>query len=109
MTDAPAKRRPAPFVAEVVRTEPLSATMGRGVVGAETLWGRMVRVVVGGPGLASFEPSPHADSYVKVVYLPSGTGRPLRTDGRLDLEAVRAALPPDQQPRQRSYTVRGYS
>lgn len=95
MTDAPVKRRPAPFVAEVVRTESLSATM--------------VRVVVGGPGLASFEPSPHADSYVKVVYLPPGTGRPLRADGRLDLDAVRSTLPPDDQPRQRSYTVRDYT
>lgn len=98
MTDAPAqkaKSRPAPLVAEVVRTERLSATM--------------VRVVVGGPGLAAFEPSPHADSYVKVVFLPDGTPRPLRDDGRLDLDAVRATLPPDSQPRQRSYTVRGYA
>lgn len=94
MTVAPARPRPAPLVGEVVRTEHLAATM--------------VRVVVGGPGLAAFEPSPHADSYVKVVFLPSGTGRPLREDGRLDLDAVRASLPPEQQPRQRSYTVRAW-
>ncbi|WP_028050879.1 siderophore-interacting protein [Cellulomonas sp. URHD0024] len=90
-----AKARPAPFVAEVVRTEQISATM--------------VRVVVGGPGLAAFEPSPHADSYVKVVFLPAGAPRPLRSDGRLDLDAVRAALPPTDQPRQRSYTVRDFA
>ncbi|WP_426594519.1 siderophore-interacting protein [Cellulomonas sp. McL0617] len=98
MTDAPAakaKTRPAPFVAEVLRTEQLSATM--------------VRVVVGGPGLAAFDPSPHADSYVKVVFLPAGAPRPLRDDGRLDIEAVRASLAPDEQPRQRAYTVRGYA
>ena len=94
MTDAPARTRPAPLVGEVVRTEQLAETM--------------VRVVVGGPGLAAFEPSPHADSYVKVVFLPAGTARPLREDGRLDLDAVRASLPPEQQPRQRSYTVRAW-
>ena len=94
MTDAPARTRPAPLVGEVVRTERLAATM--------------VRVVVGGPGLAAFEPSPHADSYVKVVFLPAGTDRPRRDDGRLDLDAVRASLPPEQQPRQRSYTVRAW-
>jgi len=98
MTDAApqkAKTRPAPFVAEVVRTEQLSATM--------------VRVVVGGPGLTAFEPAPHADSYVKIVFLPAGTPRPLRDDGRLDLDAVRSTLPPENQPRQRSYTVRGFA
>jgi NADPH-dependent ferric siderophore reductase len=95
MTSVPSKPRPAPFVAEVVRTEQLSATM--------------VRVVVGGRGLAGFEPSPHADSYVKVVFLPAGTPRPRRDDGRLDLDAVRAALPAQDQPRQRSYTVRAFA
>jgi NADPH-dependent ferric siderophore reductase len=95
VTDAPARPRPAPFVGEVLRVDRLSASL--------------VRVVVGGPGLATFEPSPHADSYVKLVFLPTGTPRPLRADGRLDLDAVRATLPPDQQPRQRSYTVRGFA
>jgi NADPH-dependent ferric siderophore reductase len=94
MTDAPARTRPAPFVAEVIRTERIAATM--------------VRVVVGGPGLTAFEPSPHADSYVKVLFLPEGAPRPRRQDGRLDLEAVRASLPPEHQLRQRSYTVRAF-
>jgi NADPH-dependent ferric siderophore reductase len=91
MTDAPARPRPAPLVGVVVRTERIAATM--------------VRVVVDAPG---FQPSPHADSYVKVLFLPAGTPRPLREDGRLDLDAVRATLPPDHQPRQRSYTVRAW-
>ncbi|WP_315098221.1 siderophore-interacting protein [uncultured Cellulomonas sp.] len=94
MTDAPPRPRPAPFVAEVVRTERIAATM--------------VRVVVGGPGLVDFVPSPHADSYVKVLFLPEGSPRPRRQDGRLDLDAVRASLPPGDQPRQRSYTVRAF-
>jgi NADPH-dependent ferric siderophore reductase len=68
----------------------------------------MVRVVLGGPGLATFQPSPCADSYVKAVFLPGGApdDLPLTSAGRVDLDALRAALPPDGQPRLRSYTVR---
>ncbi|WP_019136274.1 siderophore-interacting protein [Cellulomonas massiliensis] len=92
----PARPRPAPLVAEVVRTEHLTP--------------HLVRVVVGGPAMAAFEPSPYADSYVKLVMLPAAAGpaRPRRPDGRLDLDAVRAALPADDQPRLRSYTVRAF-
>jgi NADPH-dependent ferric siderophore reductase len=89
--DAP-RRRPAPHVGVVLRTEQLSASF--------------VRVVVG--GLSTFEPSPHADSYVKVVMLPPGVDRPTDAEGRLDLDAVRAALPADDPPRLRAYTVRSY-
>ncbi|MGY4643567.1 siderophore-interacting protein [Cellulomonas sp. URHB0016] len=97
MTDAPARPRPAPLVGEVLRVERLSPSL--------------VRVVVGGAGLAGFVPSTHADSYVKLVFLPpaAGTHRPLRDDGRLDLDALCAALPPQQQPRRRSYTVRAFA
>ncbi|MFC4613728.1 siderophore-interacting protein [Cellulomonas algicola] len=96
MTDAPARPRPAPLVAEVLRTESLSPSF--------------VRVVVGGPGLDTFEPSPHADSYVKLVFLPPAADghRPRRDDGRLDLDTVRAALDPTDAPRLRSYTVRAF-
>jgi NADPH-dependent ferric siderophore reductase len=70
----------------------------------------MTRVVVGGPSLSGFTPSPYADSYVKVVFVHPDAPRPLpRTqDGRVDLEAVRAALPPEHAPRIRSYTVRAF-
>jgi NADPH-dependent ferric siderophore reductase len=90
------RRRPNPLTVVVRRTERLSASM--------------VRVVVGGPALAGFTPSPYADSYVKVVFLHPETPRPLpRTeDGRVDLEAVRAAVPADRGPRIRSYTVRRF-
>jgi NADPH-dependent ferric siderophore reductase len=77
----------------------------------------MVRLTLGGPGIAGFAPSPHADSYVKLVLLP-GVGRSasgadvLATwttpEGQVDLEAARAALPPEHQPRMRTYTVRAY-
>ncbi|GAA3797092.1 siderophore-interacting protein [Cellulomonas soli] len=95
-TRAPGRPRPAPLRAEVVRAERISPAF--------------VRVVLGGPGLAGFVASPHADSYVKLVFLPEAAAHApaLRPDGRLDLDAVRAGLPPHDQPRQRSYTVRAF-
>lgn len=70
----------------------------------------MVRVVLGGPGLAQFQPSPYADSYVKVVFVHPDVPRPLplTADGRVDVDGVRDAGPPEQAPRLRSYTVRGF-
>jgi NADPH-dependent ferric siderophore reductase len=99
---APAPRRPrAPALrATVLRTEHLTPAM--------------VRLTLAAPG---YEPSPHADSYVKLVFLPgagaTATGADVLTgwttpDGRVDLEAARAALPADAQPRMRTYTVRAY-
>lgn len=67
----------------------------------------IVRVVVGGPGMAPFETPVHADSYVKLMFLPAGP-RPLGPDGRLDRDAALAALPEGVQPRLRAYTVRAY-
>lgn len=93
MTVAATRTRPAPALGHVVR--------------AERLTPGLVRIVVGGPGLAVFTPSPHADSYVKLMFLPAGE-RPLQDDGRLDIEAVRAALPEGVAPRLRAYTVRRF-
>jgi len=97
MTATPAARpRPTALFATVLRTERLTPAM--------------VRLVLGGVGLSSFVPSPHADSYVKLVFLPEGSAGelPLAADGRVDLDAVRASSPADQQPRLRSYTVRAF-
>jgi NADPH-dependent ferric siderophore reductase len=87
------------------------------VLRTEHLTPAMVRVTLGGPGLAGFAPSPYADSYVKLVLLP-GVGRtPSGADvlaawttpeGVVDLAAAREALPPEHQPRLRTYTVRAY-
>jgi NADPH-dependent ferric siderophore reductase len=90
----PPRPSPSAMVATVERTERLTRSM--------------VRVVLGGPGLATFVPSPYADSYVKAVFLPDSApdDLPLDADGRVDLGAVRAVLPADEQPRLRSYTVR---
>jgi NADPH-dependent ferric siderophore reductase len=84
------------------------------VLRTEHLTPAMVRLTLAAPGYA---PSPHADSYVKLIFLP-GVGRTatgadaLATwttpDGTVDLEAARAALPPEHQPRMRTYTVRAW-
>jgi NADPH-dependent ferric siderophore reductase len=87
------------------------------VLRAEHLTPAMVRITLGGPGVAGFAPSPHADSYVKLVFLPgvgaTASGADVLAgwttpDGRVDMDAARAALPPEHQPRMRTYTVRGF-
>lgn len=90
------RRRRSAIVTEVVRTERLSPSM--------------VRVVLGGPGLAQFQPSPYADSYVKVVFVHPDVPRPLplTADGRVDVDSVRDAGLAEQSPRLRSYTVRAF-
>lgn len=60
----PSVERPEPFVATVVRKEQLSRSM--------------VRVVLGGPGLADFAPNAFADQYVKLLFSRPGQDRPAR-------------------------------
>lgn len=60
----PATDRPDPLVATVVRTGWVSRSM--------------LRVVLGGPGLAAFTPNAHADQYVKLVFPRPGAERPAR-------------------------------
>ena len=90
------RRRRTAFAATVLRTERLSASL--------------VRLVVGGPGLEGFTPSECTDSYVKVLFVHPDVPRPLlRTeDGRVDVDGIRDAGPAEQAPRTRSYTVRAY-
>jgi NADPH-dependent ferric siderophore reductase len=90
------RRRRTAIAAEVLRTQRLSPSM--------------VRVVLGGPGLASFEASPYADSYVKLVFVHPDVPRPLpRTEaGRVDVDAIRDDGLPEHAPRLRSYTVRAF-
>ncbi len=89
----PPRSRTAPILARVLR--------------ARRLTPHLVRLVVGGPTLAAFEPNPHADSYVKLMFVPAGE-RPMTDDGRVDGEALRAALPEGVVPRLRAYTVRAF-
>jgi NADPH-dependent ferric siderophore reductase len=100
---APPRPRPTALRATVLRTERLTPAM--------------VRLTLGGPGLAGFAPSPYADSYIKLVLVPglgaTASGSDVLAawttpDGRLDLDAARTALPPEHQPRMRTYTVRAY-
>jgi NADPH-dependent ferric siderophore reductase len=90
------RRRRSAYAAAVLRTEQLSATL--------------VRLVVGGPGLRGFQSSEFADSYVKVVFVHPDAPRPLpRTaDRRVDLDGLRDTQPAEQAPRIRSYTVRDF-
>lgn len=89
-------RRPAPVLAEVVRTERLTP--------------HLVRVVLGGPGTAPLAGPPCADSYVKLGFLPAGVlaDCPLGPDGRVDVPALRASLPEGVTVRQRAYTIRAW-
>lgn len=62
----------------------------------------MVRVVVGGPGLADFPDTPYTDRYVKLLFPRPGVDYP----EPFDIEQIWASLPRDRWPLMRTYTVR---
>ncbi|MCW2943895.1 MAG: iron transport/utilization related protein [Actinoallomurus sp.] len=64
----------------------------------------MIRVIVGGDGLAGLGIGAFTDHYVKLLFPIPGIAYP----EPFDIEAVRRELPRDQWPRQRSYTVRAW-
>jgi NADPH-dependent ferric siderophore reductase len=72
------------------------------VVRTERLTPHMLRIVLGGEGLADFPDSPHTDAYVKLLFPAEGAVYP----EPFDIERVRAELPREQWPRPRTYTVR---
>ena len=88
------RRTRAAHVATVLRTEKLSTSL--------------VRVVLGRPGLDQFGVPEFADSYVKVVFVDAAVQRPFpRTvDGRVEIDALHDD--PACAPRIRSYTVRHF-
>ena len=88
MTQAPTRTRPAPMTATVIRTETLSPTL--------------TRVVLGGNGLQQFGYRGFTDSYVKLSFLTPGVEYPQP----FDLERVRAEMPQEHWPVVRTYTVR---
>lgn len=61
----------------------------------------LVRVVLGGDGLADFTPIEHTDAYVNVAFPPSDAGY----TAPFDLDEVRT-LPAQRRPHRRRYTVR---
>jgi NADPH-dependent ferric siderophore reductase len=62
----------------------------------------MIRVVVGGEGLAGFGAGDFTDHYVKLMFLVPGVDYP----EPFDMDAVHRDLPREHWPRLRSYTVR---
>jgi NADPH-dependent ferric siderophore reductase len=69
---------------------------------AEWLGPHLVRVVLGGDSLASWPDTGFTDSYVKLVFVDPA----LDLEPPYDLAALREALPPEQRPVTRTYTVR---
>ncbi|MEU7728707.1 siderophore-interacting protein [Streptomyces sp. NPDC040724] len=74
------------------------------VVRTERLSPHMVRLVLGGEGLAEFGAGEYTDHYVKILFPPTGVVYP----EPWDLEEIRAHFPRAQWPRQRAYTVRSW-
>ncbi|MEW2630468.1 siderophore-interacting protein [Streptomyces sp. NPDC048389] len=88
--ERPARTSPKIHEAEVVRTERLTP--------------HMVRVVLGGEGLAAFELGGYTDHYVKLVFPAEGVSYP----EPFDMDRIREELPRDQWPANRTYTVRSW-
>jgi NADPH-dependent ferric siderophore reductase len=85
-----AQRKRTPRVAEVVRTSRVTP--------------HMIRVVLGGAGLAGFPAGAFTDQYVKLQFPPPGAPY----TAPYDVEQVRAEWPPELWPVTRTYTVRAW-
>ncbi|GHC41978.1 siderophore-interacting protein [Streptomyces cinnamoneus] len=90
MAERPVRSKPQLNRARVVRTERLTP--------------HMVRVVLGGDGLAGLAAGECSDHYVKLLFPVEGVAYP----EPFDIEAVRRDMPRDQWPRTRTYTVRSF-
>jgi NADPH-dependent ferric siderophore reductase len=73
------------------------------VVEVQRLTPCMVRLVLGGDGLAGFAPTPWTDQYVNVLFPPPGAPYSVP----FDIDAVRQEAP-EHRPRGRRYTVRSW-
>ncbi|KAB8181579.1 siderophore-interacting protein [Microbispora catharanthi] len=89
-TTEPARRAPRATTGVVERTERLTP--------------HMIRVVLGGEGLAGFEAGEFTDHYVKLLFPLPGAAYP----EPFDMAVIRAELPRDQWPKTRTYTVRAW-
>ncbi|MEV0393860.1 siderophore-interacting protein [Polymorphospora rubra] len=72
------------------------------VVHTEWLTPHMIRVVLGGPGLAGFSAGTYSDHYLKLLFPVPGVDYP----HPFDMGVIRRDLPREQWPRTRTYTVR---
>ncbi|MGK5630077.1 siderophore-interacting protein [Streptomyces sp. URMC 123] len=74
------------------------------VVSTERLTPHMVRLVLGGEGLAAFTAGEHTDHYIKLLFRVPGVTYP----EPFDMEVVRRDLPREAWPAMRTYTVRSW-
>ncbi|MEU7577610.1 siderophore-interacting protein [Streptomyces sp. NPDC041068] len=88
MAERPARKAPKAHVGQVVRTERLTP--------------HMVRVVIGGEGLADFTAGDCTDHYVKLLFGVEGVSYP----EPFDMQRIREEFPREQWPVTRTYTVR---
>lgn len=84
------RRRPSTKTGHVIRTEQLSPSL--------------VRVVLGGDGLAELEVGPSTDSYVKLLFPVPG----VTYAEPFDMAAIREELPREHWPVTRTYTIRSW-
>jgi NADPH-dependent ferric siderophore reductase len=78
-----------------------AATIGE-VLRVEQLTPHMVRVVVGGAGLAGLRAGDYTDHYVKVLFPPAGVTYP----EPFDVATIRETMPRETWPVVRTYTIR---
>ncbi|MFF9479019.1 siderophore-interacting protein [Streptomyces sp. NPDC014733] len=88
--ERPARKKQTLHRAEVRRTEQLTP--------------HMVRLVLGGEGLAAFAAGTYSDHYIKLQFPLPGVDYP----EPFDIARIRAELPRDRWPRTRTYTVRAW-
>ncbi|GAA2213518.1 siderophore-interacting protein [Nonomuraea monospora] len=74
------------------------------VLRTEQLTPHMIRVVLGGEGLAEFKAGEFTDHYVKLLFPVPGVEYP----EPFDMGVIRAELPREQWPTTRTYTVRSW-
>ncbi|MFF7195115.1 siderophore-interacting protein [Streptomyces sp. NPDC008079] len=101
--DPRAEERAAPAAAERPARRAPRLNHAR-VIRSERVTPHMIRVVLGGDGLAGLPVGDYTDHYVKLVFAPPGVTYP----EPLDMEAVRRDLPREQWPTTRTYTVRAW-
>jgi NADPH-dependent ferric siderophore reductase len=81
---------------------PVRAATAGVVTRVEQLTPHMVRVVVGGAGLARLDVGAYTDHYVKVLFPPAGVSYP----EPFDQASIRETMPREAWPVVRTYTIR---
>ncbi|MDJ0463301.1 siderophore-interacting protein [Streptomyces sp. H27-C3] len=90
MAERPARKTPQVHEAQVTRTERITP--------------HMVRVVLGGEGLAGFTVGEFTDHYIKVLFPAADVTYP----EPFDMARIREEFPSEQWPATRAYTVRSW-